>query len=198
MRRNWTGSCAECVIVLLDEAYREFASGPDAPDGLRFVREGLPVLCLRTFSKAYGLAGLRVGYLLGDPALLDAIRRVREAYPVSRPAQAAACAALDDGDFLRRTLALNEESKAYFSGELSGLGLPFVPTSANFVFVDMRRDVGEAAQALLARGFQIRPGTLWCLPTWARPHPGDRGPPALSCPHGAGEGSPSLPSGPGW
>jgi histidinol-phosphate aminotransferase len=158
----------EGVLTLLDEAYREFASGPDAPDGLRFVREGLPVLCLRTFSKAYGLAGLRVGYLLGDPGLLDAIRRVREAYPVSRPAQAAACAALDDGEFLRRTLAHNEESKAYLCRELSRLGLPFVPTAANFMFVDLRCDAADAARVLLARGFQIRPGAMWRLPTWAR------------------------------
>jgi histidinol-phosphate aminotransferase len=158
----------EGVLVLLDEAYREFASGPDAPDGLRFVREGLPVLCLRTFSKAYGLAGLRVGYLLGDPGLLDAVRRVREAYPVSRPAQAAACAALDDLEFLRRAQAHNEESKAYLYGEFQRLGLPFVPTSANFVFVDLRHDAAEAARALLTRGFQIRPGAMWRLPTWAR------------------------------
>jgi histidinol-phosphate aminotransferase len=158
----------EGVLVLLDEAYREFATGPDTPDGLRFVREGLPVLCLRTFSKAYGLAGLRVGYLLGDPGLVGVIRRVREAYPVSRVAQAAALAALDDDDFLRRTIAHNEESKAYLYAELRRLGLPFVPTFANFVFVDLRRDAAEVARALLARGFLIRPGALWGLPSRAR------------------------------
>jgi len=156
------------VLVLLDEAYREFASGRDAPDGLRFVREGFPVLCLRTFSKAYGLAGLRVGYLLGDPGLLGAVRRVREAFPVSRVAQAAALAALDDAGYVRRALAHNEESKAYLYGEFRVLGLPYVPTFANFVFVDLHRDAEEVGQALLARGFLIRPGTLWNLPTWAR------------------------------
>lgn len=158
----------EGVLVLLDEAYREFASGPDAPEGLRFVSEGLPVLCLRTFSKAYGLAGLRVGYLLGDSGLVGVVRRVREAYPVSRVAQAAALAALDDEGFLRRTVAHNEESKAFFAGELRRLGLPFVPTFANFLFVDLRRDAAEVARELLRRGFLIRPGALWGLPTRAR------------------------------
>lgn len=156
------------VLVLLDEAYREFASGRDAPDGLRFVKEGFPVLCLRTFSKVYGLAGLRIGYLLGDPGLLDAVRRVREAFPVSRVAQAAALAALDDEDFLHRTLVHNEEAKAYLYGELRQLGLPYVPTSANFVFVDLRRDAAEVQRALLPSGFLFKPGAMWDLPTWAR------------------------------
>ena len=138
----------EGVLILLDEAYREFASGPDAPDGLRFVREGFPALCLRTFSKAYGLAGLRVGYLLGDAGLLGVVRRVREAYPVSRVAHAAALRALDDDDFVRRTVAHNEESKAYLYSELRRLGIPFVPTFSNFLFVDFGRDAAEVAREL--------------------------------------------------
>jgi histidinol-phosphate aminotransferase len=156
------------VLVLLDEAYREFASGPDAPDGLRFVREGLPVLCLRTFSKAYGLAGLRVGYLLADPGLLDPVRRVREAFPVSRIAQAAALAAWDDADFVRRSVAHAEESRAFMGRAFDRLGLPYAPSAANFVFVDLRRDAGQVSRTLLQRGFLVKPGSMWGLPTWSR------------------------------
>ncbi len=156
------------VLLLLDEAYREFNPDPVYPDGLRFVREGRPVLSLRTFSKVYGLAGLRIGYLLGDADLVGVARRVREAFPVSRPAQAAALAALDDEEFVRRVLAHNEASKAHLYREFERLGLPFVPTATNFVFVDLRREAQEVAQALLRRGFQIRPGPMWGLPTFAR------------------------------
>ena len=153
------------VLLLLDEAYREFNPDPAYPDGLRFIREGRPVLSLRTFSKVYGLAGLRVGYLLGDADLLGLARRAREAFPVSRPAQAAALAALDDEAFVRRVLAHNEACKAYFYRELGRLGLPCVPTATNFLFVDLRREAKEVAQALLRRGYLVRPGQLWGLPT---------------------------------
>ncbi len=156
------------VLLLLDEAYREFNPDPAYPDGLRFIREGRPVLSLRTFSKVYGLAGLRVGYLLGDADLLGLARRAREAFPVSRPAQAAALAALDDEAFVRRVLAHNAACRAYFYRELKRLGLPHAPTAANFIFVDLGRDAREVQQALLRRGILIRPGHLWNLPTWAR------------------------------
>jgi histidinol-phosphate aminotransferase len=156
------------VVTLLDEAYREFASGPDAPDGLPWAREGLPVLCLRTFSKAYGLAGLRVGYLLGDPGLLDPVRRVREAFPVSRIAQAAALAAWDDAEFVRRSVAHADESRAYLAAAFDRLGLPHAPSFANFVFVDFRRDAGQVCRALLQRGILVKPGALWGMPTWSR------------------------------
>jgi histidinol-phosphate aminotransferase len=156
------------VLLLLDEAYRDFNPDPAYPDGLGFIREGRPVLSLRTFSKLYGLAGLRVGYLLGDPALIGVLRRVREAFPVSRLAQTAALAALDDEEFVRRVLAHNEASKAYLYREFQRLGLDYVPTATNFLFVDLRQDSAAVARALLQHGILVKPGPLWGLPTHAR------------------------------
>jgi histidinol-phosphate aminotransferase len=156
------------VVLILDEAYFEFVDDPEYPNSLDYIREGRNIVALRTFSKLYGIAGLRIGYTLASPELAAVLVRVREPFPVSRAAEAAALAALDDEEFKHRVLANNEESKRFFYESLDKLGLPYAQTYTNFMFVDLQTDAKQAAQALLERGFLIRPGTPWKHPTFVR------------------------------
>lgn len=156
------------VVLILDEAYFEFVDDEDYPNALDYIREGRNVVGLRTFSKLYGIAGLRIGYTLASPELTAVMERVREPFPVSRVAQAAALAALDDEEFKTRVLTNNTESKRFFYQSFDKLGLPYAKTHTNFMFVDLGTDAKEAAQALLERGYLIRPGTPWRHPSFVR------------------------------
>jgi histidinol-phosphate aminotransferase len=156
------------VLVVLDEVYADFASARDFPDGLGFIREGRPVLSVRSFSKLYGLAGLRIGYALGAPELIRSLDRVREPFPVNRLAQAAALAALEDEAFRRRVVEETQRGKAWLSGALGELGLHCLESHTNFLFVDLGRDAQEIFEALLRRGIIIRPGKTWRTPTCCR------------------------------
>lgn len=156
------------VVLVIDEAYFEFVSDPDYPNGLDYVRDGRNVIVLRTFSKLYGLAGLRIGYAVAAPEMIDVLERVREPYVVSGVAQAAALAALDDQEFVARVLDNNERGKDFFHGELGRLGLEFVPSHTNFVFVDLRREAKGVVEALLRQGLMVRHGSPWNLPTCVR------------------------------
>ena len=124
--------------------------------------------CTRTFSKAYGLAGLRIGYALGCREFVSALNRVREPFPVSRIAQTGALAALEDEEFTERVLKNNEEGKSYLYEEFERMALPYTPSHTNFVFVDLRRGSREIFQSLVREGIIIRPGDLWSCPTFVR------------------------------
>ncbi len=156
------------VIVVLDEAYFEFVSDPQYPNGLDYLKEGHNVIVMRTFSKLYGLAGLRIGYMVAEREVIAALERVREPYTVSRVAEAAALAALDDQEFVDRVLENNEKSRSLLYCELDRLGLTYVPSHTNFLFVDLNTNAKKVTEALLRRGFLIRPGTPWKLPTCVR------------------------------
>jgi histidinol-phosphate aminotransferase len=156
------------VIVVLDEAYRDFEEDPFAPNGLDYVRKGKQLIALRTFSKVYGLAGLRIGYALGRKDLVDCLYQVRDPFPVHRLAQVAAVAALDDEDHARRSIQLVHKGKRYLYKEFDHMGLSYVPSQANFIFVDLGRDSEEVFQSLLEEGIIIRPGKIWGYPTFAR------------------------------
>jgi len=158
----------EKVVVVLDEAYIEFVSEPGYPTGIDYAKQGYNVVSLRTFSKLYGLAGMRVGYAVGRSDLIGALNKVREPFPVSRLAQAAALGALDDEAFRERVLIHNREAKAYLCKEFERMGLSYVPSHTNFVFVDLKRDSREVSQSLLKEGIIIRPGHLWDFPNFAR------------------------------
>ncbi|HJZ88170.1 MAG TPA: histidinol-phosphate transaminase [Polyangia bacterium] len=147
----------EHVILAVDEAYFEYATAPDYPDSLalRGLRERL--LGLRTFSKAYGLAGLRVGYMVGPPKLAQYVQRVRPAFNVNSLAQVAALAAMRDDDQVARSRGVTSEGLAFLKRELGQLGIKVWPTQANFVFVDVGRDARAVYQALLQRGVIVRP-----------------------------------------
>ncbi len=156
------------IIIILDEAYFEYVSEADYPAGISLLRDDLNMIALRTFSKIYGLAGLRVGFAVAHGDLISVIERVREPFPVNRLAQAAALAALGDEKHVKEVLLANEEGKAFLYGEFERLGIDYVPTQANFIFVDFKRDSQEIYHALLREGMIIRPGSIWDYPTSAR------------------------------
>jgi histidinol-phosphate aminotransferase len=158
----------ERVIAVLDEAYGDFVEDPFYPNGLDYVKARKQVVVLRTFSKVYGLAGLRIGYALGREDLVDCLYQVRDPFPVHRLAQVAAVAALNDQDHAIRSIQLVYEGKRYLYRELDKMGLLYLPSHANFIFIDFGRDSQEVFQALLKEGIIIRPGKIWGYPTCAR------------------------------
>ncbi len=155
------------VIVLMDEAYYEFVGAKDYPQSIRFL-ERAPVIVTRSFSKAYGLAGLRVGYCIARPSLIAAMEAVREPFNVNRLAQTAACAALDDRAFLERTRRMTGEGRAYLGRELAQLGFRVVPSVANFLLVELGPTASQVAQALLRRGVIVREMSAWKLDGFVR------------------------------
>jgi histidinol-phosphate aminotransferase len=156
----------EEVIIVMDEAYFEYVDAPDYPSALelRGLRERLVVM--RTFSKAYGLAALRVGYAVAPPAIIDYMNRVRAPFNVTTPAQAAAAAALDDRTHVRDSVALNARERVRVVAALEKQGLRCAPTQTNFVLVDLGRPARPVYDALLRRGVIVRP--FGNLPTSVR------------------------------
>lgn len=156
------------VLVVLDEVYREFAQAEDFPDGVELLKRGKTLVTVRSFSKLYGLAGLRVGYGVGPRELIEAINRVREPFPVNRLAQAAALGALEDEEFRRWVITETCKARKELALGLGALGLRCLESHTNFLFVDLQRDSQEVFEALLNRGIIIRPGGIWRTPTWCR------------------------------
>jgi histidinol-phosphate aminotransferase len=165
---RFVANLPEHTILVLDEAYCDFVSERDWPDGLDYVKQGYNVISLRTLSKLYGLAGIRIGYALGNKEVVSALNKVREPFPVSRIAQAGALAALEDEEFKHRVLRSNEEGKGYLYEEFEKMALPYAPSHTNFVFVNLGIDSREIFQSLLREGIIIRPGHLWDCPTFVR------------------------------
>ncbi|NOY52264.1 MAG: histidinol-phosphate transaminase [Deltaproteobacteria bacterium] len=145
------------TLVVMDEAYFEYVESPDYPDGLEFLKAGRNVMVLRTFSKIYGLAGLRIGYGFAHPEIIDALNRVREPFNTGSLAQAAALAALGDDSHVGKSLAVNREGRNFLYRALKGLGLAFTPTEANFIWIDTGRDGRGLHEALLREGVIVRP-----------------------------------------
>lgn len=155
------------VTVVLDEAYNEFLEPEQRVDSVGLVKRYANLLVSRSFSKAYGLAGLRVGYAIAQPTLTDLMNRVRQPFNVNSLAQAAAIAALKDTDFLTKSFAVNRDGKAQLQQGFAKLGLTFIPSYANFVLVK----VGDAPHVnleLLKRGVIVRPVAGDGLPEWLR------------------------------
>ena len=155
------------VTVVLDEAYNEFLEPEQRVDSVGLVKRYANLLVSRSFSKAYGLAGLRVGYAIAQPTLTDLMNRVRQPFNVNSLAQAAAIAALQDTDFLTKSFAVNRDGKAQLQQGFTELGLTFIPSYANFVLVK----VGDAPHVnleLLKRGVIVRPVAGDGLPEWLR------------------------------
>lgn len=145
------------VLVVLDEAYYEYVMTDEFPDALTLLPKYKNLLITRTFSKIYGLASLRVGYAIGEPSLIENLNKAREPFNVNSFAQAAAVAALDDEDFVWRTLEVNNLGRAFLYEKFDELKLAYCPTEANFIFVRIGRDCMEAFEALMALGVTIRP-----------------------------------------
>lgn len=155
------------VVVVLDEAYGEYAWAADYPDG-RAALARPRTLVLRTFSKVYGLAGLRIGYGLGDAELIDYLNRGRLPFNSNSLAQAAALAALDDPEHVRRSVALNRREMERLVPRLRARGLAVTESQANFVLVDFRRDGMAVFEQLLRQGVIIRPVGNYGLPAHGR------------------------------
>jgi len=158
----------EDVIVVLDEAYCDYVEDDNYPDSLSYVREGKNVIVLRTFSKIAGLAGIRVGYAIAKQELIGYLRRVVDIFSVNRLAQVAALASLDDEEHKRKVLRSNKEGKGYLYKELKKLGLFYVPTETNFIFIDLKKDTKVIFEELLKKGIIIRPGVTWGCPDFIR------------------------------
>jgi histidinol-phosphate aminotransferase len=164
----------EHVIVILDEAYYDFAQHFAASRGvsysrsLDYVRDGRNVVVLRTFSKAHGLAGLRVGYGIGPAELMSCFARMRTTFSISTVAQAAALAALADEAHTRKTLVNNAEQSTLLVAGLTELGYKAIPTWANFIYCELGEDAVTVARRLQAEGVIIRPLGPWGAPTAIR------------------------------
>jgi histidinol-phosphate aminotransferase len=156
------------ALVVMDEAYFEYADSPDYPDSWQYARQGRNVIVLRTFSKIYGLAGLRVGYGMARPELIQYLHQVREPFNVNSLAQVAACASLRDPDQVERSRRMNREGKALLAAAFDAMQLPYAPTEANFILVDVKRGCRAVYEALLRRGVIVRTGDVFGLPTHLR------------------------------
>jgi histidinol-phosphate aminotransferase len=165
---NFLAAIPTTVTVVLDEAYIDFADDPGVPSSLDYLSEDRPLVGLRTFSKAYGLAGLRVGYGFGPSELLDYLNRLRMPFNVNRLAQVAARAALQDTAFLAQTREVVLAGKDLVYRGLTRLGLTFIPTQANFVLIRVPRPGQEVYQAMLREGVIIRAMDSYGFPDYIR------------------------------
>jgi histidinol-phosphate aminotransferase len=145
------------VIVVIDEAYFEYVSEAGYPNAMTWVSEFPNLLVTRTFSKAYGLASLRVGYGVSQPELADVLNRVRQPFNVNSFAQAAAVAALDDKEHLQHSVRVNQEGMRQLVDGSQALNLEFIPSVGNFISVDVGRDPAKVYEALLHEGVVVRP-----------------------------------------
>jgi histidinol-phosphate aminotransferase len=164
----------ERVIVVLDEAYCDFATdfaaarGIEYSHSLDYVREERNVVVLRTFSKAHGLAGMRVGYGLGPSALMQYFHRMRTTFSVSALAEAAALAALDDQEHSHKTIANNRSGAEFLTSKLSEVGYRPIPTFANFIYFDAGEDAAALSKSIQSEGVIVRPLGPWGIPTAIR------------------------------
>ncbi len=155
------------VLVVLDEAYNEYLRPEHRADSLSWLKKYPNLLITRTFSKVYGLAGLRVGYAVGSAGVADMLNRVRQPFNVSSISLAAAAAALDDHEFVRKSYALNLAGMAQVTAGFKDLGLEFMPSYGNFVTVKVG-DAKAVNAALLKVGVIVRPLAGYGLPDWLR------------------------------
>ncbi|NVK39947.1 MAG: histidinol-phosphate transaminase [Oceanospirillaceae bacterium] len=156
------------VIVVLDEAYTEFVRDPGFPNGLELLSRYRNLVVTRTFSKAFGLAGLRVGFAAADPQITDLLNRVRQPFNVGVPALAAAEAVLDDKEYLARSVANNSAGMVQLEDGFRRLGLDFIASAGNFIAVDCGRPAGPLYQSLLEGGVILRPVANYGMPDHLR------------------------------
>lgn len=146
------------VLVVIDEAYHEYVTSKDYPDSMGYMRDGRDVLILRTFSKIYGLAGLRIGYGIGRADIINEMNKVRQPFNINTLAQISAIAALYDEGHIKRSRELNENGKRFLYKGLRSMGIDFIPTEANFVYILLKKDNARLLyNELLKEGIIIRP-----------------------------------------
>ncbi len=156
------------VLVVFDEAYSEYVESPEFISGVKYVKAGRNAIVLRTFSKIYGLAALRVGYALTLPAIAQAVEMITEPFNVNMLAQVAALAAIDDSEHVELSQKVNSDGKKYLYNELEKMGIEYVPTEANFIFLDTGKNSQEVFQAMLRLGVIVRTGDIFGHPNFIR------------------------------
>lgn len=144
------------VLLVIDEAYREYIKDPEYPNALDYLTEYDNVIILHTFSKIYGLAGLRVGYGFSNKEIIEALMKVRLPFNVNQVAQIGAAAALDDTEFVKKSIENNESGKKYLYKEFKRLGIAYTPTYGNFVLTHFERDAKEIFQKAQKQGIIVR------------------------------------------
>ena len=154
--------------MIYDEAYGEYIDDPTYPNGIDWVKQGKNVIVLRTFSKVYSLAGLRVGYAVANDALADYMGRVRLVFNVNAIAQAAAVAALGDKEYVNMSIENNRQGKEYLYKALSELEIGYIPTQANFLLINILGDSNQIFQELMKLGVIVRPGSVFGLNNYLR------------------------------
>ncbi|MPZ77933.1 MAG: histidinol-phosphate transaminase [Deltaproteobacteria bacterium] len=155
------------VLIIVDEAYFEYVEATDYPDSLRYHNQGKSLLTLRTFSKLYGLAGLRIGYGIADQQIISLMQRVRQPFNVNAPAQWAALAALEDREHVQHSLENNRQGMEYLAQEFAELGVEYVPSHANFILLRVGNGE-EVFKRLLAQGIIVRPMAGYQFPEYIR------------------------------
>lgn len=166
--RRFMQSVRDDVIVVLDEAYFEYGLGHDLPDGVRLLDEFPNLVVTRTFSKAYGLAALRVGYSVSQPAIADVLNRLRMPFNVNAPALAAAEAALSDQAHVDETARINREGLKQLAAGFKAMGLSFIPSYGNFIAFEVPVDAMACYHGLLKRGVIVRPIGVYAMPRHLR------------------------------
>lgn len=146
----------EDILVIMDEAYYEYIDDPRYPDSFTYLRQGKNILILRTFSKIYGLAGVRLGYGIASEEIVADLSKLRISFNVNRLSQIAGMAALDDSEHVKKGKAVNDAGKKYLYDAYEKLGLFYLPTYANFIFVDFARDSQVVFEALQKNGIITR------------------------------------------
>jgi histidinol-phosphate aminotransferase len=158
----------EDVIIIMDEAYVEYVTDKNYADSLDYLKDYPNMITLRTFSKAYGLASLRVGYGIANEEIVTYLNTVIGPFDVNLYAQKAAAAAIDDQEFINKVFEANNEGKEYLYEQFSEMGLPYIKTNSNFIMVDTKTSSEEVFDKLLKQGMIIRPGHLLGMPGWLR------------------------------
>ena len=158
----------EHVIVLMDQAYYEYAGSGDYPDCIKWLDQYRNLIVARTFSKAYGLAGLRVGYAVSHPQLADLLNRVRQPFNVNSIALRAAVIALRDQAHIEKTVRFNLTGMRQIIAGLDSMGLHFIPSSANFICIDLEQNAQSIYEQLLRAGVIVRPVASYGLPNHLR------------------------------
>jgi len=166
--RNFMERIPDDIIVALDEAYIEFVSDENAANGLDLLSDYPLLFVLRTFSKVYGLAGLRIGYGFTSEKLVDYINRVRQPFNAGTLAQAAATAALEDVEFVSRTLKLVSDGLSYLYNELDNMGIEYIPTQTNFFLINVPDGGKKVFERMLKQGVIVRAMDAYGLPDYIR------------------------------
>jgi histidinol-phosphate aminotransferase len=172
MSRNdfetFLGALPQGIVVVVDEAYMEFVRNPDCVNSMEYIHGDKPVVSLRTFSKAYGLAGLRIGYGVMAPELAGILHRIRQPFNVSLLAQAGAAAALEDEAFLNKTVQTVHEGLDCLYAELDRIGVRYFPTQANFFLIDAGQDADMVFENMLKKGVIVRSMSSYGYPDYIR------------------------------